>query len=222
MHKIITLPFGLYQACCYLILLPSATCLIDPAVPPSRLPAGLPPIQWIMATHGHLDHISQADQLRQHTHSPLWIHPNDAQCLTDANQNLSALFQKPLIHRAAEKRLSDSLVIPLSDGYAITVLHTPGHTSGSVCFLLSKEGEAAALFSGDTLFAGSIGRLDLGGDPSEMEQSLRRLLDLGHRLGKIDLPVYPGHGNKTALLQEILTNPYFQALQNGSLQSWLR
>ncbi len=88
--------------------------------------------------------------------------------------------------------------------------------------MLSKEGEAAALFSGDTLFAGSIGRLDLGGDPSEMEQSLRRLLDLGHRLGKIDLPVYPGHGNKTALLQEILTNPYFQALQNGSLQSWLR
>ena len=91
-------------------------------------------------------------------------------------------------------------VAPIA-GAELTVLHTPGHTPGSVCLLWEQE-----LFAGDTLFAGSCGRVDLpGGDPAQMLQSLNRLASLN-----ADYRVHPGHGPSTTLSQEKRHNPYMR------------
>ncbi len=83
--------------------------------------------------------------------------------------------------------------------FKISVLHTPGHSPGSVCFLIDNN-----LFSGDTLFAGSIGRVDLpGGSQTDMQNSLGKLVKLPH-----DTQVFPGHGSKTTIGNEIKTNPF--------------
>jgi hydroxyacylglutathione hydrolase len=209
MPEIISLPFGYFEACSYLISLPSSTCLIDPAVMPERLPYGIRPVRWIFATHGHFDHISHADILRQATGAPLLIHRQDADHLTHSQLNLSVTMQRSSNLKPAEALLDDQQFLPLTDGFAIEVIHTPGHTSGSICLLLLDQGEPAALFSGDTIFAGSIGRLDLGGSLPDMVETLNKLRELERLLGGRNIPVYPGHGPATTLLDEIRTNPYF-------------
>ena len=212
MARIVTLPYGLFQACSYLICLPSVCCLIDPTIPPARLPAGDPEIKLLLATHGHIDHISQADVWRQLTRAPLWIHPDDADCLTSSARNLSAIMQNPVVFEPAEMSYVDGQKIMLDDSCFIEVIHTPGHTAGCVCLLLWSQSRPLALFTGDTLFAGSIGRLDLGGDSKAMQQSLIKLCQLGKLPEMADLPVYPGHGPSTTLRQERLSNPYLQDL----------
>lgn len=222
MAEIITLPFGMFQSCCYLIKMPAAVCLIDPSVPINRLPAGLPPIRWLMATHGHLDHICQADSIRQATGAPLWIHSADADCLSNPTKNVSAMVGAPQTFKPSDSFFSHGVSIPLESDYSIEVIHTPGHTPGCVCLLLRCNGKATALFTGDTLFAGSIGRLDLGGNSADMAQSLSILRQLGQNPEIAAIPVYPGHGPSTTLQEEFKINPYFQALEDGSLRSWLR
>jgi len=212
MHEIISLPLGYFDACCYVIKLPSAACLIDPAVSPDVLPAGLPPVRWIVATHGHFDHISHADSLRQATGAPLYIHHDEALYLTQAQLNLSVTMQRSARLRPADQLLDDQQLIELTDGYQLLVLHTPGHTPGGICLVLVRSGQPRAMFSGDTLFAGSIGRLDLGGSLNDMVRTLDRLKTYGQQLAD-DIPVYPGHGPATALLQEIRLNPYFQKIR---------
>jgi glyoxylase-like metal-dependent hydrolase (beta-lactamase superfamily II) len=128
MYEIISLPYGYFDACCYLIKLPTATCLIDPAVSPDTLPDGLPPVHWIVATHGHFDHISQADNLRRKTNAPLFIHQAEASYLTQAQLNLSVTMQRSTKLKPAEHLFEDQEVLKLTDGYQLQVLHTPGHT----------------------------------------------------------------------------------------------
>jgi hydroxyacylglutathione hydrolase len=127
MVKILTMPFGYFEACCYLIQMPTATCLIDPAVRPDLLPPAMPPIRWLLATHGHFDHISQADALRQATGAPLWIHEADSLCLTQAVRNMSMALQRPAVLQPAEKYLEDGQILILADGYSLEIIHTPGH-----------------------------------------------------------------------------------------------
>jgi hydroxyacylglutathione hydrolase len=209
MHEIISLPYGYFDACCYVIRLPSSACLIDPAVAPAKLPASLPPVQWIIATHGHFDHISQADSLRRTTNAPLFIHQAEAEYLAQPQLNLSVTMQRSTSLKPADQLLKDQQMIELTDGYRLLVLHTPGHTPGGVCLVLLCESQPQAMFSGDTLFAGSIGRLDLGGSLNDMVGSLDMLKKYGLQLA-CDIPVYPGHGPATTLLEEIRYNPYFR------------
>ncbi len=209
MIKILSLPYGYFEACSYLIELPGAVCLIDPAVEPARLPANLPPILWILATHGHFDHISQADSLRQKFSAPLLIHAADADCLTQPMLNLSVTMQRSSSLRPAEGLLQDGQILELEKNMKIEVIHTPGHTPGGVCFLLTENLAPVALFTGDTLFAGSIGRLDLGGSASDMKKSLIKLQAIDQRFQGQHIPIYPGHGIKSDLKTEIMTNPYF-------------
>lgn len=211
--KIIALPFGLMGSNTWLIVCAEQTILIDPSAPVKRLPEGLPPIRLILATHGHLDHINRADAWRDASLAPLAIHQADAGCLTDAQQNLSAQISQPFDCRPAEQLLVDGQSIQIDANRRLDVLHTPGHTSGCCCFLLWEQDRAVGLFSGDVLFAGSIGRADLGGDATAMEDSLQKLRQLGRDLQitrQQDLPVYPGHGRKTSLAAEIADNPYFR------------
>lgn len=205
--KIRTLPGRLFDSCSYLVDLGPAGLLVDPAVMAADLPADLPQIKWIMATHGHIDHISEADDLRQTTRARLYIHEAEAGSLTDPALNLSRFIMQPMSFREPENLLHDGQRLELTAGYSLSVIHTPGHSPGSVCLLLANGRQPLALFTGDTLFAGSIGRTDLpGGDIRQMSDSLKLLAGLGWP----DLPVYPGHGPATTLGGEISHNPYFR------------
>jgi len=210
MAEIFPIPKGLFESICYEIHLSETTLVIDPSVNPVLHQANLPPVSLIMATHGHIDHICQADAWRQTTGAPLAIHPADGDCLSDADRNLSGLLFRPMIFRQADQYLSDLQVIRLDLSHHLEILHTPGHTSGSICLLLYQSCRPICLFSGDTLFAGSIGRLDFGGDPAAMKQSLDRLSQLGRLMEYADIPVYPGHGPATTLRQELDCNPYLR------------
>ena len=164
--------------------------LIDPGddLPPlARLAGG---IKAILLTHGHFDHMLAAEELQKRTGVPVYVHPLDAPMLSDAslsayNPEVSSLPQPGHIACTA---YPESL-------FGFRVLHTPGHTPGSVC--LYHEGEKV-LFSGDTLFRAGFGRTDLaGGSMHQLLSSLRTLLALPR-----DVRVYPGHGESTTIDEE--------------------
>ncbi len=215
MADIIALPYGLLTAVTYLIVLDGQCVLIDPTAPPDRLPAGLPPVRHILATHGHFDHIAQADAWRDLTGAGLSIHTADSDCLTDAKRNLSLWLGDERVFRPADILFNGQESLRLDSQCRLDVWHTPGHTAGSCCLLLREGGRPVALFSGDTLFAGSVGRTDLGGDARLLQASLRQLVAWCEKNGftqQDDLPVYPGHGTKTGLFQEQQQNPFLRNL----------
>ena len=152
MAEIIALPDGHMTAITYLVVLPDQVLLIDPTTPVRHLPPNLPPIRRILATHGHIDHIYQADAWRRLSGAPLAIHDADRDCLTDPGRNLSALISNARTFAPAQETLAHGQVIDLDTAHQLTIWHTPGHTSGSSCFLLDEDGKPRALFSGDTLY----------------------------------------------------------------------
>lgn len=144
----------------------------------------------VLLTHGHFDHTGG---LSAFLGVPVYLHPEDRPMLEDPE--LSAAFL------TGDTRPRPGEALPVSDGetlslcgFSVQVLSTPGHTKGSVCYLVDGE----VLFSGDTLFQAGCGRTDLpGGSFSELRQSLRKLLSM-----EKDVPVYPGHGGATTLFRE--------------------
>lgn len=156
-------------------------------------------VTHILLTHGHADHIGAVDALRAQYGAKVAIHQGDADMLTSDQKNLSCFIGAPFTVGAADILLRDGDQITLGDE-AIDVMHTPGHSQGSVCFLAGNF-----MISGDTLFAGSIGRTDFpGSSMDEMRASLKRIEAL-----KTDYEVYPGHGGATTLAEEKASNPYF-------------
>ena len=164
--------------------------LIDPGdnLPTlARLAGG---IKAILLTHGHFDHMLAAEELQKRTGVPVYVHPLDAPMLSDAslsayNPEVSSLPQPGHIACTA---YPESL-------FGFRVLHTPGHTPGSVCLYHEAE---KVLFSGDTLFRAGFGRTDLaGGSMHQLLSSLRTLLALPR-----DVRVYPGHGESTTIDEE--------------------
>lgn len=164
--------------------------LIDPGddLPTlARLAGG---IKAILLTHGHFDHMLAAEELQKRTGVPVYVHPLDAPMLSDAslsayNPEVSSLPQPGHIACTA---YPESL-------FGFRVLHTPGHTPGSVCLYREEE---KVLFSGDTLFQAGFGRTDLaGGSMHQLLSSLRTLLALPR-----DVRVYPGHGESTTIDEE--------------------
>ena len=155
-------------------------------------------VSYILLTHGHADHIGAVDELRKRYHAKVAVHEKDAEMLTSGTANLSSFMGRPFSIGPADILLKDGDTINAGN-LTLRVLHTPGHSQGSVCFLGN-----GVLFSGDTLFEGSIGRTDFpGSNMEEMRASLQRLKELAE-----DYDVYPGHGALTTLGREKAMNPY--------------
>lgn len=160
---------------------------------------------YILLTHGHFDHITGADEIRDITGAPLAVHEADADFLYDSDKNaFKYFFREDLILRPAEIILHNNDVLKLGNS-EIRVVSTPGHTKGSVCFFTEDN-----IYTGDTLFDRSIGRTDLvGGNMAELEESLRMLIALPK-----DYNIYPGHGSVSTISKQIKFNPY---LYGGNL-----
>ena len=154
----------------------------------------------LINTHGHFDHVLSDDKIRSKFKIQLAIHKNDVSLLLDSYKNGSALCNISGTVKNPDILLEDNQEIKLSFT-TFKVLHTPGHTKGSICLLFD-----GFLITGDTLFAGTVGRTDLdGGSSEEMLVSL-------FRLKKLDpsLVIYPGHGSRTTLANELNHNPYLR------------
>ncbi len=147
-------------------------------------------VKNIFLTHGHYDHIMAVQQVKEHTKARVVIHMYDAECLENAHKALYlSIHAEPFRSCKADITLSGG-ERTIFGGKEARFLHTPGHTPGSMCIFIENM-----MFSGDTLFAGDTGRVDLpGGDPYAMRRSLREIYYMSG-----DYIVFPGHGEPTTL-----------------------
>jgi glyoxylase-like metal-dependent hydrolase (beta-lactamase superfamily II) len=157
-------------------------------------------VKYIVNTHGHPDHTAGNGILKEATGAPILIHELDAPKLTDASQNLSRLFGLHVTSPPADQTLRDGDVVQVGE-VKLKVLHTPGHSKGSISLL----GESV-VFTGDTLFAGSIGRYDFP------DASFREIMGSIKRLAMLPdhIKVYSGHGPTSTIGQEKRSNPFLQ------------
>jgi hydroxyacylglutathione hydrolase len=171
----------------------------------------------VLLTHGHLDHMYSVTPLCSSYDSTCWIHPDDRELLADPLRAMSAETsamlhqltgtQQSFVEPDDVRELVDGSLVEVA-GLAFSCLHAPGHTPGSIMFRTGYDADPAVdslVFSGDVLFAGSIGRTDLpGGSSEDMLDSLRNKV--------LPLPdsavVLPGHGQQTTIARERATNPY--------------
>ncbi len=196
MLKIHTLPLGLYQTNCYIVHQDGDPhCIvIDPGYQPETIldcldEQGLT-LDAILLTHGHFDHVGAVRLLTAETDCRVFLCQDDLSMPPE--MTAGPLYYTDTYGEGSQVEAA---------GISVSVLHTPGHTPGSVCLL--AEG---CMFSGDTLFAGSCGRTDLpGGDSSAMKASLHRLSQLTE-----NYRVFPGHGESTSLAEEKRYNPYLR------------
>lgn len=202
---IIPLCAGPFETACYVVgdRASAQAVVVDAAGDPSLTLDALSRAGWdlglIVCTHGHVDHIQSAGALKQATSAPVAIHAADAACLTDPLRSGATLFglrQEPC---APDRLLADGDMIEVGEALRLRVLHTPGHSPGSICLV----GDGFA-FVGDLVFAGSIGRTDLpGGSDSQMLDSLRSLLTLPDAT-----QLLCGHGPATTVGEERRHNPF--------------
>ena len=201
--RVTTLVLGMLGTNCHILIdIESGnSAVIDPADRCESILAGLEgttPV-CILLTHAHFDHILALDKLRDATGAPVYMHKNDAEMLLDAEKNCSLpVLRRNLTFRPPEFPCEDGEVIRIGKA-GVKLLHTPGHTKGSCCYLCGDK-----LFSGDTLFANGVGRTDLyGGDENALLSSLQKIRDLPG-----DYEVFPGHGEPTTLGEERSMNPW--------------
>lgn len=220
--QIVGFPAGMFQTNCYIVSDDSGDCVIvDPGqdseqqVRSQVSEAGLKP-RAVLLTHGHLDHIWNAQQVADHYGVPAYIHPDDRQMLADPAKglslDLSAMLKDITFTEPAE-------VIEVFDGDTLTfgsmvfdVDHVPGHSPGSVSFRITVEteqGPRMVVLGGDVLFQDGVGRTDLpAGDTEVLMQSIaKKFLVLDD-----DAVVLPGHGPSTTIGRERRSNPFLRDL----------
>ncbi|GAA0916691.1 MULTISPECIES: MBL fold metallo-hydrolase [Streptomyces] len=218
-------PAGAWGTNCYLVA-PAAgeeCVIIDPGhqaaqgVAEAVAKHRLKPVAVVL-THGHIDHVASVVPVCGAHDVPAWIHPSDRFMMSDPEKALGRSIGMPLMGELTVgepddvKELADGAELKLA-GLELTVAHAPGHTKGSVTFQMPEQADIPSVFfSGDLLFAGSIGRTDLpGGDHAEILESLARVV----------LPlddstvVLSGHGPQTSIGRERATNPYLREVAAG-------
>ena len=203
--KIFKIPAGVYAANCYIVVddMTNKAMVIDPGGNPDDLLQFINKnylgVEYIALTHGHADHIGGVKSLKTSLNAPIMAHVDETELLKDADKNLSSQMAMDKIKIEPSIFLKDGDKFSLGS-LEVNVIHTPGHTEGGVCFKIEKN-----LFSGDTLFKGSIGRSDLhGGNPKTLIKSIKeKILNLAD-----DIKVWPGHGEATTIGEEKLFNPY--------------
>lgn len=186
--------------------------LVDPGDEPSKIEAilekhGLTP-RYILNTHAHLDHVNAVHHFQQKYGLPFYLHRGDEQWLNGLELQ-GRMFDYPTSPQPKVDRwIEDGEIFPLGKR-SIEVIHTPGHTPGGCCLFLRDE---KVLITGDTLFAGSVGRTDFpGGSWEQLERSiLDRLFPLGD-----DVTFYSGHGPASTLGEERASNPYVGERRGG-------
>ncbi|HEY2877973.1 MBL fold metallo-hydrolase [Nocardioides sp.] len=213
-------PAGSWAANCYVVATgPGSECVVvdpgqdaAPGIADIVREHRLKPVA-VLLTHGHIDHMWSVTPVSGTYDATAWIHPSDRHLLTDPMAGISRESAAMLLGGKYEftepddvSELTDGQRLELA-GLDVVVDHTPGHTEGSVAFRTpyATDGVSEVMFSGDLLFAGSIGRTDLpGGDHPSMLESLRhKVLSLPD-----DIVVLPGHGEQTSIGRERATNPF--------------
>ncbi|MFB0527012.1 MAG: MBL fold metallo-hydrolase [bacterium] len=202
MVKIFTV--GPMEANCYILYNPDKRegLIIDPGAEGSRLIRFIKQekisINYIINTHGHPDHIGANRKIKEYTNAPILIHQYDAPMLTKSESVLTLIFPEESSSPPADTFIKDGDLIECA-GMKLKVLHTPGHTPGGISLLLDDT-----IFTGDTLFSGSVGRFDLpGGSEEVLLSSIKKILSLDE-----NLIIYPGHGPSTTVGQELHSNPF--------------
>ncbi len=154
--------------------------------------------QFIINTHGHMDHIGADDKFNL----PVYIHKLDKECLINPERNLSAMFGQGYSIKPQKVRALEGGDIVRIDDLNLKVIHTPGHTAGSICLKADN-----IIFTGDTLFLGGVGRTDFPGSSDEdLFRSIKeKLLVLDD-----ETVIYPGHGPESTIGKEKKRNPFLQ------------
>ena len=198
MLKVKRYSVGNLRANCYILhnAEENVSAIVDPGGESAKLEEAIKKIgkvKYIFLTHGHFDHISEAKKYKDMTGAKIVIGKDEEKFLSDSSLNLSAKYSRsPISPFGADVLVNDGDVIKLGNS-EVKVIFTPGHTIGSVCYLIDDM-----IFSGDTLFRGEIGRTDLkSGNMELMKVSLKKLYELNK-----EYTVYPGHGLFTLLSKE--------------------
>ncbi|MBR3118748.1 MBL fold metallo-hydrolase [Oceanobacillus profundus] len=193
---------------CYIVYDKGKALLIDPGAEPDKIAEFLEreglKVQAILLTHAHFDHIAALDEIRETVDTDVYIHENELSWLSDPQMNGSSkLIGNEIVMKPAEFTFKMG---PMEIGdFHFEVIHTPGHSPGSVSFLFDQN---EFIISGDVLFYHGIGRTDLpGGNMAEIEATIQNKL---YQL-KESLTVYPGHGPHTTIGEEKQNNPFVRA-----------
>ncbi len=210
---IIGLPIGIFESNCFLVYDETTGdgVVVDPGGDTAPLLQEIQQrqlkVRYILNTHGHIDHIAANAYLVAATGAAIGIHPADRELLaTGGGAEWFDLAYVPSPPPTLE--LTDGQVVEVGRLH-LQVIHTPGHTPGSICFYIPEE---EALLTGDTLFASSVGRTDFpGGSSHALTESLKRLLALPPQT-----IIYPGHGSATTLDRERRHNPWLRRLPHPS------
>ena len=208
--NIIKLTLGELAANCFIVEAPEKTAIvIDPGAEAEVVMAELESrgltLRKILLTHGHFDHTGAAAELKSRYNAQVYISAADEELLPDREKSVAFFLpDQPFRPVEPDARIKDGDVIS-QGSMKISVMATPGHTAGSVCFIIED-----CIFTGDTLFHGSVGRTDLySGNAKQQAESLKRLaaLDKSYKL-------YCGHGEDTDLDTERETNPFLSHITN--------
>lgn len=201
--KLFSMAVGPVQANCYILVSENNNAaVIDPGGDAPRILAklqseGVTP-KYILLTHGHFDHIGAANAIKEKYGAPILIGEKDAPMLTETDGFVAMMPNRKDYYVVHDRTVKEGDVI-LLDELSISVLESPGHTAGGVCYLCGD-----ALFTGDSLFAGDIGRCDLpGGDYNTLLASVKRLSELPP-----ETKVYPGHERASTIAAERRQNMY--------------
>jgi glyoxylase-like metal-dependent hydrolase (beta-lactamase superfamily II) len=202
-NKVYTLKVGELDTNCYIMrdVEKGTAVVIDPGADAEKIKNKLQElgvsVSLILLTHGHFDHILGVEELRDEK-TTVAIHASDAHSLVERDIYSSMFSYDTRPFRRADVLFDKEGSYELC-GFEFDVIHTPGHTDGSLCYIFGN-----VMFSGDTIFNNSIGRTDLmGGDDHKMYKSLKKLAAIQE-----DYIIYPGHATSTTLLNEKKNNPF--------------